>query len=235
MKKHTFLQAIGEIDPHLVAEAAEPPRRRLPAAVKFAGLAACLLFVAGGGLLLSQTNRIKSEADCIQESPSAMDAILDRIDTITDVEAENSSSVKENSATVDESVEDGSLSADADALSEITFCFYRSGEWLTETVSYPDGLPAADLLVNDYLAACDTEYRCLSVDVEITEAYTEIIDSLVQHTPSFRIAVITLTGDPGEDILRGLVETVRTSDVFSVQSVRLQTQEGPLDVRGLSS
>lgn len=213
MKRDFFLRALSDVDPALISEADRPQKPRRPATIwKYGGLAACFLLVAGV-IFLPRVFRdtLKTTND----------------DAVSRVE------MNEN-AIYDADVYLGETGDQEDCvITEITFRFCEEDGWRTETWDYPSEIPDGVTLLNEYLAAAGTDVRCVSLEVENSEQ-TELVnsDGSVQYICGTPIEIVTLDGNPGENILRGLVNTIVYSEVFYPRYVRIQGPDGALPIDG---
>jgi hypothetical protein len=91
------------------------------------------------------------------------------------------------------------------------FRICENGVWHHERVDYPHGLPPMQTLVSDYLAAAGSQVRCVSATRSVVGEKDGVIGGIVKHTVGVTTWTITLDGDPGEDIRRGLTNTVLSS------------------------
>lgn len=215
MKSEFFLRALSDVDPKLIAEAASPPKRSFRGfARKYGVLAACLLLVATVGICLPFLSSRAGLDDSMNENEAAADrddnGIYDTVENIAMDELEDWNPT------------------------EMLFRYCESGVWRTETISLAgDGaVPAAVTLLNLYLSACGTDVRCVSATVETIGESDRVTDGMVEHTVGHRMEVVTLDGNPGEDVLRGMVNTILYSEVFYPDSVQILGPDGALSIDG---
>lgn len=215
MKREFFWQAVGGIDGDLIVEAdAENPRNKTNAENKarilpfhrIGAAAAVLLIVcgvgiaaAGGRLRLGMTDEAAYDA-APAETWFAADG-----DAAGGLLADKSESKNESPAVDDGADTDLSTEMEGIRITELYFRIPDGETWRTVTKPYPDGLPSAEGVLNDYLAAAGSKIRCVSVQITTTPSVTVTSGNIVSHTPGIRTALITLTGDPGDGALKGLL------------------------------
>lgn len=162
MKSETLYRALGEIDGALLREA-DAPRRRMPRAAKIAAAAACFLCIGGAALALAAGGGKSAE------NAGGMSGVQD---------AAYAPSFSEE------------MRDEAAAHSAVLFVFYDGGTRTVRTREYPDGVPAASEVLNEYLAEASCAPRVTAVRRENGAAYAE------------------LDGELTPDAARGLAETL---------------------------
>ncbi len=223
MKREFFLEALSNIEEDLLIEAnvekdknktiAENKSRFL--LVRIVGsVAACVVLFAGvwiasqGGFGKVMMDNAAPEAalspDISPAEPEAGDAaggvLNDGGDYNYKAEAFSSGSAADDVVTEQ---------LQGVCVSTVRFSVYKNGKWRDVIRVYPDGLPAAECVVNDYLAEAGSAVRCAGVTLVKTET-----------------ADVALTRDPGEDTLRGLVLAV--SVITGADAVRFTAEDGTL-------
>lgn len=162
MKSETLYRALGEIDGALIREA-DASRRRMPRAAKIAAAAACFLCIGGAALALAAGGGKSAE------NAGGMSGVQD---------AAYAPSFSEE------------MRDEAAAHSAVLFVFYDGGTRTLRTREYPDGVPAASEVLNEYLAEASCAPRVTAVRRENGAAYAE------------------LDGELTPDAARGLAETL---------------------------
>jgi len=231
MTGEKFLRILGDIDSDLITEAEELPVRRPMRWIRAAGAAAaCLVLIAGILLILPRVAVTQDNA--AEAAPEAADKHI-LFDAAEKAEEDYHYSL---SVSGDKNAENGTVAENdaiqTETLREWTF-FYCGGKgWSAEVKTYPGGVPSLQTVLNDYLASAKTNVRCTGVRAEVSGSKDEILPGgAVQHTAGVRTVYVTLDGDPGENVLMGLVNTAlnsRTgSTLYQVQITTPSRTFGP--------
>ncbi len=245
MKRTFFLKAAGGIDDDLILEA-DPAATSSTANAKnkqmrplwrtFGGIAAALLVVLGvwaATRLGRVTMHDAAEADTAYDGAAG---ILGDYQYSADMDVGNTgSSVNKSEHAADDyvNIEQEVAPAETEAvadtavatkLTEVTFTFLTDGGTHTEVRQYPDGVPDAKTVLNDYLTAADSEIRCTGVTVVSTESKTEVKDGIVSYTPGIRTATVTLTDDPGDSLLIGSLRVL--NQLWTARYYHFETEDG---------
>ncbi len=249
MKRTFFLQAVGGIDDDLILEA-DPTAAPLTTNVKnkricplwrtFGGIAAALLVVLGvwaasrlGRVTMHDAAEAESAYDGAvgmlgdyQYSANYNDPLEDAADVIVNksesVDADDAvNAEQENVPAETEAVADTALGT---RLTEVTFTFLTDGGTRTEVRQYPNGVPDAKTVLNDYFAAADSEVRCTGVTVVSTDSKTEVKGGIVSYTPGIRTATVILTDDPGDNLLIGSLRVL--NQLWTARYYHFEIEDG---------
>lgn len=230
MKSEAFLRIVGQIDDDLILEAAETPIRRTSAWIRpLSAVAACAVIAVG--ILAAVPLLWRTGSDKAMEmAPAADEEIFDGLFDQAVGNTNTSNSKTDGSASAA-----GSPSSPTETVPDtgegvrVTWWDFRiceNGVWHHQRVEYPSGLPPMQTIVSDYLAAAGADVRCVSAERSVVGEKDEVIGSIVQHTVGVTTWTVTLDGDPGEDIRRGLTNTVLNSGVHSsLYQVVIRTPE----------
>ena len=115
-------------------------------------------------------------------------------------------------------------------VSRVWYFICESGVWTEEEITYPDGIPSAKEILNEYLTRIGSSAKCISVTVETVGEEDRVIGDMVMHTVGVRTAHVVIEGDLSDDALRGLIATA--GNLASAHYVRPVTADGeilPLD------
>lgn len=235
MKRTFFLQAVGGIDEDLILEA-DPTAASLTANVNnkrirplwrtFGGIAAALLVVTGVWAA-ARLGRVT-----MHDAAEAETAYDDAVGVLGDYQYSadyDGGAYVNKSENVEAEVAPAETGAAADTAvgtkpTEITFTFLADGGTRTEIRQYPNGVPDAKTVLNDYLAAAGSEIRCTGVTVVSTESKTEVKDGIVSYTPGIRTATVTLTDDPGDSLLIGSLRVF--NQLWTARFYHFETETG---------
>ena len=240
MKGETFLRAVGLIDDDLIleAETRQTAVRRVPAWIRPTAMAAACLVCAVGVLLAAPLLRHVGEDNASAECADGMG--MKPYGTLYDSLCDGEAIVGSNTTSTPGSPAETHPALDTETTPETvvpdtgegvavtwrTFWFRENGVWRTQRKEYPDGLPAMQTILNDYLATAGTEVRCTAVTRKIIGEKDEVVGELVIHTVGVTTWTVTLDGDPGEDIRCGLTNTALDSGSPStLYLVRILTPE----------
>ena len=238
MKSEAFLRAVGQIDDDLILEAADAPVRRAPAWIRpLSAVAACAVIAVG--LLAAVPLLWRTGSDKAMEMAPAADEEI--CDGLFDQAVGNTSSSKTDgsTSTAGNPSSPTEIAPDTGEGVRVTWWDFRiceNGVWHHERVDYPHGLPPMQTLVSDYLAAAGSQVRCVSATRSVVGEKDEVIGGIVKHTVGVTTWTITLDGDPGEDIRRGLTNTVLSSgSPSSLYQVIIRTPEKEYPAHGAYS
>lgn len=230
MKSEAFLRILGQIDDDLILEAEETPVRRIPAWIRpVSAIAACAVIAVG--ILAAVPLLWRTGSDSAAEmAPAADEEIFDGLlDQITGNTSNSKTDASTSAAMDPSSPTETATVPDTGEGVRVTWWDFRiceNGVWHHERVDYPNGFPTMQNLVSDYLAAAGSQVRCVSAERSVVGEKDEVIGELVVHTVGVTTWTITLDGDPGEDIRRGLTNTVLNSGVSSsLYQVVIRTPE----------
>lgn len=238
MKSETFLRALGQIDDDLILEADVPASVRFPRWIRTAGtLAACAVLAVGllfGGVFLRLSGGMDSAAEMAPAADEEIwDGLFDSADGNFFSDKTNSSSSAPSSPAETETTLD---TGEGVRVTWWDFRFLENGVWHTERAEYPYGLPGMQNIVSDYLAAAGSDVRCVSAERSVVGEKDEVIGDIIVHTVGVTTWTVTLDGDPGEDIRRGLTNTVLCSGTpSSLYQVVIRTPEKEYPAHGAYS
>lgn len=247
MKRTFFLKAMSGIDDALILEAdpdaafvstnAENKKAR-PYWRYFGGIAAALVVICGVWVAarLGRVTMEDAEADIVYDtadgalgddhdyvySSGCIDAPTEAETGVVAEKSEHDNFADENLTGVpDTAVPETGVGT---ILTAVTFTFYEDGEIRKEHRDYPDGVPDAQTVVNDYLAAAGCDVRCVSLTVTATESKTEVSGGVISYTPGIRTATLTFTADPGDDILKGTLRVL--NQLWTARYYHFETEDG---------
>lgn len=236
MKREFFWKAIGGIDDDLVCEAiAEDKPAGKKAIVKnkiwrtFGGIAAAIVIACGIWTAIEMGSfdaalSSKDEADFAPNASAPTDGMKP--------ESADGDYYYTADDAADTEVAFDTASPDIwiEPISSVWYFICKDGVWTQEEISFPDGIPSTNIILNEYLARIGSDAKCLSVTVETVGEKTEQIGDMVMHTVGVRTAHVVIEGDLTDDALRGLIATA--GNLASAHYVRPVTAEGdilPLD------
>lgn len=111
-------------------------------------------------------------------------------------------------------------------VSRVWYFICESGVWTEEEITYPDGIPSAKEILNEYLARIGSSAKCISVTVETVGEEDLEIGGMIVHTAGVRTAHVVIEGDLSDDELRGLIATA--GNLASAHYVRPVTADGEI-------
>lgn len=246
MKRTFFLQAVSGIDDDLILEA-DPEAELITTNVKngrirpiwrtCGGIAAALLVVVGvwsAARLGRVTMHDAAEADTAYDGAVGVLGDYQYSADIANGETEASVNKSENydaddNVTAEQEIAPAETDAVADTaagtrLTEVAFTFFDGGRIYKEIRQYPDGVPDAKTVLNDYLTAAGVDIRCTAVTVTSTEPKMEVQGGIVSYTPGVRTATVTFTADPGDDLLIGSLRVL--NQLWTARYYHFETEDG---------
>ncbi len=238
MKREFFLKAIGGIDDDLVCEAIaenKPAGKKTSVKNKIwrtcGSIAAAIILACGirtaiemGGFDVALSS--KEEADF---APNAAAPAEDGRFKTENADG-NHTYTADDAADSEIALETSSPDIWVEPISRAWYFICENGAWTEEEIVYRDGIPPANVILNEYLARIGSEAKCISVTAETVGEKTEQIGDMVVHTVGVRTAHVVIEGDLSDDELRGLIATA--GNLASAHYVRPVTAEGvilPLD------
>ncbi len=228
MKREFFMKAIGGIDDDLVSEAAaeesKPKKKPMPWRT-LSGIAAAVVIACGVWTAVQLTNANDASAENMLSPDMAYPEVGFGDDHQYSSKHEIADGFMDYEADTEIAL-DPSYDTEPYIVKDVCFYIYKDGAYNTLTRSYPDGIPDSVTVMNDYLTAIESSARCLSVKIETVGETDRVIGDIVEHTAGVRTAYVSLEGETSEDVLRGLVSTLR--GVAGVDYVRLEDAHGAL-------
>ena len=207
MKSDFFLRAVGDIDTDLITQAESyKPGRRIPRFMKYAATAACVLFFAAAVLIFAGRMPQKGAENASPEAAA---------------DFPNFSMSGELS----------DIGPDGKPVKRICMYFYRDGAWSAREMECEDGAPGASALLDGYLREAGSSVRCISAGFE--ETAEKDGENGKENPAGMRTVRVVLSADPGEDTLRGLVNTVLCGGAFDAQYVKIEDPDGALTIGGV--
>ena len=233
MKRTFFLKAVSGIDDDLIFEAdpgaevstANAKNKRMrPVWRTFGGIAAALVVVCGvwaahrGGLVSmdAMQEAAVDDAEHIPADDYYYTADMNGAPLETEIAVDKSQTAEEDMPTAD--------TAAGTRLTEVAFTFFEGGRLYKEIRQYPDGVPDAKTVLNDYLTAAGVSIRCTAVAVTSTEPKMEVQGGVVSYTPGVRTATVTFTADPGDDLLIGALRVL--NQLWTARYYHFETEDG---------
>lgn len=238
MKSEAFLRVVGQIDDDLILEAADAPVRRAPAWIRpLSAVAACAVIAVGilaAVPLLWRTGSDKAMEMAPAADEEICDGLFDQaVGNTSNSKTDGSASAAGNPSSPTETAPD---TGEGVRVTWWDFRICENGVWHHERVEYKSGPPPMQTLVSDYLAAAGSQVRCVAAARSVVGEKDEVIGDIVQHTVGVTTWTVTLDGDPGEDIRRGLTNTVLNSGVnSSLYQVVIRTPEKEYPAHGAYS
>ena len=238
MKREFFLKAIGGIDDDLVCEAIaknKPAYKKTTAKNKIwrtCGSIAAAIILACGIWTAIEMGGFDVALSSKEEADFAPDAVTPAENNSLKAEAAdgNHTYTADDAADSEIALETAAPDIWLAPISRIWYFICENGTWTEEEIVYRDGIPSANVILNEYLARIGSDAKCISVTAETVGEKTEQIGDMVVHTVGVRTAHVVIEGDLTDDALRGLIATA--GNLASAHYVRPVTAEGeilPLD------